>query len=77
MKEVVLSEGYNLNQILPTVFTLGMDGKIVSVMSSNVDDLLYGYKPEVEKCVKDIIDHFRITKEEVNEFRYCGKEFKQ
>ena len=40
LKEVVLSEGYKLNQIVPTVFTLTKHGKIVSVMSSNVDDLL-------------------------------------
>ena len=43
LKEVVLAEGYNLNQILPALFSLGdSDDKIAGVMSSNVDDFLYG-----------------------------------
>ena len=42
LKEVVLSKGYCLNQILPTVFTLRHNGAISGVMSCNADDLLYG-----------------------------------
>ena len=42
LKEVVLHQAYALNCILSTMFTLRKDGQIVAVMSSNVDDLLYG-----------------------------------
>ena len=38
LKQVVLAEGYKLNQILPALFALrDDDGKIVAVLSSNVD----------------------------------------
>ena len=42
LKEVAEDEGYVLNKILPTMFALRKDEKIVGVMISNVDDLLYG-----------------------------------
>ena len=58
LKEVVLMEGYKLNQIFPTVFTMTQDGKIVSVMSSNVDDLLYGSLPDYEEPMQRILDTF-------------------
>ena len=37
---------FSLKQILPTLFTLRDDeSRIIAVMSSDVDDLLYGYLP--------------------------------
>ena len=46
-------------------------------MNTNVDDLLYGYHPDGEACVKDVLEHFSIGKEEIAKFRYCGKEITQ
>ena len=54
LKEAVIEQGYTLNMILPTMFTLRKESKIVSVLSSNVDDLLYGSLPGHEEAVQKI-----------------------
>ena len=77
LREVVLSKGYALNQILPTMFALRSEGKIVGVMSSNVDDLLHGELPDHEEPMKEILKEFSVREEQENEFRFCGKEVKQ
>ena len=51
LKEVVTEQGYVLNMILPTMFTLREKGKIVSVLLSNVDDLLYRSLPGYEQAI--------------------------
>ena len=60
LKEVVTDKGYNLNRILPTMFTMIDNSKIVGVMSSNVDDLLYGSLPGYEKAMDEILDTFSV-----------------
>ena len=47
---------FTLNQILPTLFTLRDDeSRIIAVMSSNVDDLLYGYLPEGAEAMNSVL----------------------
>ena len=48
--------GFVLNKILPTLFTVrDDDGNIVAMMNSNVDDLLYGYVPgSVAFCLQSL-----------------------
>ena len=53
------------------------NGKIVSVLSSNVDDLLYGYLDEHAAPVKRILDTFKVREENEMKFRFCGKEVLQ
>ena len=77
LKEVVTEQGCVLNMILPTMFTLREKGKIVSALSSNVDDLLYGSLPGYEKAIQKILDTFDVKVQNEGEFRFCGKEFKQ
>ena len=77
LKEVVLENGYTLNKILPTMFALRVNDKIVGVMSSNVDDLLYGSHPEHEKAMEDILDRFAVRDRSETSFRFCGKEVLQ
>ena len=77
LKDVVLENGYTLNTILPTVFTLREKGKIVGVMSSNVDDLLFGSKPEHEHVMDKILDKFSVRERNLPPFRFCGKEVEQ
>jgi hypothetical protein len=63
---------------MPTLFSLrDASGKIISVMASNVDDLLYGCKPEAEPAMQAILDAFNVRVQEVGTFRFCGKEVKQ
>jgi hypothetical protein len=59
------------------MFALHSDGQLVSVMTSSVDDLLYGSLPGHEKAMKEILDTFSVR--EINDapFKFCGKEIKQ
>ena len=67
-----------VNQILPTLFTLRDDeSRIIAVMSSDVDDLLYGYLPEGAEAMNSVLQQFLVGKEEHGTFRFCGKEFRQ
>ena len=46
-------------------------------MTTNVDDLLYAYKPEGEEAFKAILEAFKVRTEDECNFRFCGKEIKQ
>ena len=52
-------------------------GKIVGVMSSNVDDLLFGSLPGHEKQMQQVLDTFAVREQNETSFRFCGKEFVQ
>ena len=68
----------SLNQILPTLFTLrDEESRIIAVMSSNVDDLLYGNLPEGAEAANSLLQQFLVGKQEHGNFRFCGKEFRQ
>jgi hypothetical protein len=77
LQEVVLEKGYALNKILPTMFSLRHEGKIVGVMSSNVDDLLYGSLPGHEESMDEILNTFAVRERQDAPFRFCGKEVVQ
>ena len=69
---------FSLNQILPTLFTLRDDeSRIIAVMSSNVDDMLYGYRPEGDEVMNSVLQQFLAGKDEHGIFRFCGKECRQ
>ena len=62
----VQKNNLSLNRILPTLFTLrNEESKIIAVMSSNADDVLYGYLPEgadaMNLCVATILGWQRRT----------------
>ena len=78
MKEVAKSAGFKLNSIMPALFSFrDNQGKIVALLSSNVDDFLYGYLPEGKEAMDKLINAFQVGKEESGEFRFCGKEVVQ
>ena len=55
---------FSLHQILPTLFTLrSEESKIIAVMSSNVNDLLYGYLPEGAEAMNSVLQQFLVGKE--------------
>ena len=75
LKEVAIEKGYVLNKILPTLFALrDSNDSIAGVMSSNVDDLLYGSLPDFEGAMEEILDTFSVRERNVAPFRFCGKE---
>ena len=77
LKDEMLARGYELNRILPTVFVLREEDKIVGVMSSNVDDLLYGHLDGYEDKMNDVLDSFSVRERQEAPFRFCGKEVNQ
>ena len=67
-----------LNQVLPTLFKLRDDeSRIIAVMSSNVDDLLYGYLLEGAEVTNSVLQQFLVGTEERGIIRFCGKEIRQ
>ena len=69
---------FSLNQMQPTLFTLrDNESRIIAVMSSNVDDLLYGYLPQGAEAMNSVLQQFLVGKEEHGNFRFCGREFRQ
>ena len=78
IEEHVQTVQISLNQILPTLFALrGEESKIIAVMSSDVDDLLYGYLPEGAEAMNSMLQQFFVGKEEHGTFSFCGIEFRQ
>ena len=77
LKEVALDNGYSLNKILPTMFSLRDKDKIVGVLCTNVDDLLYGNIPGHEKAMEKILNTFSLRERNEAPFRFCGKEVVQ
>ena len=66
LEDVILSHNYTLNEILPTMFSLQDKGKIFGLMSSNVDDLLYGSLPDPRHLLGS-------RKGYISPFMFCGK----
>ena len=67
---------FSLNQVLPTLITLRDDeSKIIAVMSSNVDDLLYGYLPEGAEAMNSVLQQFLVVKEVHKSFRFVERSF--
>ena len=63
-EEHVQTIQFSLNRILPTLFTLrNEESKIIAVMSSNVDNLLYGYLFEGADAMNSALQQFLVGKE--------------
>ena len=75
MKYMCKQFKFSLNQILPTLFTLrDYESNIIAVMSSNVDNLLYGYLPEGIEAMNSVLQQFLVGKEEHGTFRFYGND---
>ena len=59
------------------MFTISNKGKIVSVLSSNVDDLLFGSLQGYEEAMDKTLNTFSVRERNSREFRFCGKEVVQ
>ena len=63
---------------MPTLFTLrSKESTIVAVMSSNVDDLLYGYLLEGAEAMNSVLETILGWQRRKRYFQVCGKEFPQ
>ena len=73
-KKKVQTVQFSPNQLLPTLFTLrNEETKIIAVMSSNLDDLLYGHLPEGALAMNSVLQQFLVGKEQHGTFRFCGE----
>ena len=52
-------------------------GKLIGMIATHVDDLLYCYLDEGKKTIEGILKKFTIGKTESGRFRYCGLQFIQ
>ena len=78
LKEVAENHGFKLNRILPTLFSLrDNENKMIGIMTSNVDDLLYGCHEEAEPIVEKMMEEFTVGETAEKDFRFCGKEVAQ
>ena len=69
-------EGMKASQFFTGLYFLpGSDGDTCALMCRLVDDLLYCYLPEGKEVIERFLNKFNIGSTEVNEFRYCGKQF--
>ena len=69
-------EGMKASQFFPGLYFLpGSDRDACALMCTYVDDLLYCYLPEGKEVIERFLNKFNIGSTEVNEFRYCGKQF--
>jgi len=78
LSEDMCREGFTLNRILPTLFAFrDSDENIVGMMTSNVDDLLFGVTGQAEKAMKKVLEGFNVREAQERNFRFCGKEVVQ
>jgi len=69
-------EGMKASQFFPGLYFLpGSDGDACALMRTHVDDLLCCYLPEGKEVIERFLNKFNIGSTEVNDFRYCGKQF--
>ena len=61
LKEVAESKGYVFNKILPTMSARRKDEKVVGVLISNLDDLLYGKLPGHEQAIQEALSVNQIS----------------
>ena len=69
LKNTCKQFNFSLDEILPTLLTLRDDeSRILAMMSSNVDDLLYGYLPEGAEAMNSVLQQFLDGKDEHGTF---------
>ena len=78
LKEDMCKEGFTLNRILPTLFAFrDSNENIVGMMTSNVDDLLFGATGKAEEAMMKVLEGFNVREVQERKFRFCGKEVVQ
>jgi len=76
-REEIVGAGFREIQISKALYALEKDGKILAVMVTHVDDMMWAAMPEAEANIQKILDSFAVRKVETGKFRFCGKEVHQ
>ena len=60
-----------MNRILPTLFAFrDSDENIVGMMTSNVDDLLFGVTGQAEEAMRKVLEGFSVQEAQERDFRW-------
>ena len=65
------------NRQMLSLYTYHVDGRIMIMMGTHVDDAMWAADPEYEYMVKNFLANFVIKREQVGDFRFCGREYLQ
>ena len=78
LRTELTSEGIRENAIFRALYTMtNSEGKVILMLATHVDDLLWACEPEAQSVVDKILTSFMCGKIEEGTFRYCGKDVEQ
>ena len=77
LRQTCIDAGFTPSSIMPGLFYLRKNERLVGMLCTHVDDILWGCLPEGEENVQKILTSFDMGKIEQTPFRYCGKEVEQ
>ena len=77
LREVILKCGMTENQVLKATYSIEENGKILAILGTHVDDILWATVPEKQHVIDAILEKFKCGTQEKRNFRYCGKEVRQ
>ena len=69
--------GLKENFVFPAFYTHAVNGRIVLMLATHVDDFLWANEPEYDYLMDLIKQHLLLGKKEEISFRFTGKEFVQ
>ncbi|CAE7258466.1 unnamed protein product [Symbiodinium natans] len=78
LKTSAQKRGFLENAIFKALYVLrNNEGRIIALLCTHVDDLLWAAEPEAEPVIEELLKEFSCGKVERKTFRYCGKEVSQ
>ena len=78
LRRVFVDAGFRENRIFKALYAFtNAQGKLVCLLGTHVDDILWANFPEVDHIIAGVLSKFQCGDPEMNKFRYCGKEVVQ
>ena len=77
VRALVLEEGLQENFIFAAFYHYSIDGEILIMLGTHVDDMLYGHTAAGEKIMNRIIEKLEVGSQADQEFRFVGRNFRQ
>ena len=78
LRRTFVDAGFRENRIYKALYSItNKDGKVVCLLGTHVDDILWANFPEVDHIITSVLAKFQCGDPEMKNFRYCGKEVVQ
>ena len=75
---MITNHGWRENRISRALYHVtSPEGKILGMLGTHVDDLLWANEPEIDHLVEGLLKEFNVGTREENSFRFCGNEISQ